>query len=239
MNFLRSFLDNNSVFGQLMTRCGIIIAANILFVLCSIPMVTAGAAWAALYTVMLKTLYRDPELNPFRTFLEGLRENWKQGTAVWLIGLALAVLLYLEHFWVSQAEGVIGLLRYPLLGLGLILAVLVCYLFPTMATFRATLPQLLKNCVYFAVKRPVTLVLVLLAHMVPLGLTWLDRANLPLYAFLWCTFGFAAVAMFSSSLLLKLYRPYLQRMEPEEETPSAPEAPSEAQVLEEMEKLGM
>ena len=88
--------------------------------------------------------------------------------------MALGVLLYLERFWVSQAEGVIGMLRYPLLGLGLILAVLVCYLFPTMATFRATLPQLLKNCVYFAVKRPVTLVLVLLAHMVPLGLTWLE-----------------------------------------------------------------
>ena len=33
MNLLRGFLDNDSAFGQLMTRCWIIIACNVLFVL--------------------------------------------------------------------------------------------------------------------------------------------------------------------------------------------------------------
>lgn len=237
MNFLRSFLDNNSVFGKLMTRCGILIAANLLFVLCSIPVVTAGAAWSALYYVMLETLYREPELNPFRTFWEGLKENWRQATVCWLGALALGAFLYLEQFWCSQFDGVIGMFRYPLLGLLLILAVLVCYGFPTLAAFHVTLPQLLKNCIYFAVKRPFTLILVLATNVVPLAVTWLDRNNLPLYAFLWCMFGFAAVAMFNASLLLKLYKPYLQT--PEEEEALETVQPSEQQVLEDMKKLGM
>ena len=238
MNFLRSFLDNNSVFGRLMTRCGILIAANLLFVLCCIPVVTAGAGWAALYYVMLKTLYREPELNPFRTFLDGFRQNWRQGTAVFLIGAALAGVLYLEHFWVSQAEGAVAMLRYPLLALAFATAVLFCYLFPTLATFRGTLPQMVKNCIYFAVKRPLNLVLILLAHAVPVAVTYLDQVNQPLYVFIWCMCGFSAIAMFTSSLLLPLYRPYLQKEEGEEEAPTA-EPPSEQQVLEEMEKLGM
>lgn len=232
MNFLRGFLDNNSAFGKLMTRCGILIAANLLFVLCCIPVVTVGAGWAALYYVMFKVLYRDPELNPFRTFWAGLKENWRQATLLWLAGLALGAFLYLEQFWCSQAGGVVGLFRYGVLALLLVLVILACYTFPTLSVFRCTLPQLLKNCVYFAVRRPVTLVLVLCAHVLPVALTLLDRNNLPLYGFLWCMFGFSAVAMFSASLLLKLYRPYL---EPQEED----EPDLDRQALEDMKKLDL
>lgn len=238
MNFLRSFLDNNSVFGQLMTRCGIIIAGNILFVLCSIPVVTAGAAWSALLYVMLKTLYRDRELNPFRTFWQGLKENWKQGTLCWLAVLALEGFLYLEQFWCSQFEGIMGSFRYLILGLMALVGVLAAYAFPTMAAFRVMFSQLFRDCVYFAVKSPVTLVLVLASLVVPFGITWLDQANLPLYGFLWCGFGFGAVAMFQASLLLKLYRPYLQQEE-DQEPDQGEKVPSEKQVLEDMKKLGM
>ena len=37
MNLIRSFLDNDSVFGKLMTRCGILIGANLMFILFCIP----------------------------------------------------------------------------------------------------------------------------------------------------------------------------------------------------------
>ena len=238
MNFLRSFLDNNSVFGQLMTRCGIIIAGNILFVLCSIPVVTAGAAWSALLYVMLKTLHRDRELNPFRTFWQGLKENWKQATLCWLATLILGVYLYLEQFWCSQFEGIMGGFRYLILGLMLMAGVLAAYAFPTLASFRVTFPQLFKNCVYFAVKNPVTLLLMLASFVVPFGITWLDQANLPLYGFIWCTVGFGAVAMFQASLLLKLYQPYLQTEE-DQEPAGEDHTPNERQVLEDMKKLGM
>ena len=79
MNFLRSIFDNDSVFGQLMTRCGTIIAANLLFLLFSIPVVTTGAAWTALHYTMMKML-REKEINPFKTFWNGFRTNWKQST---------------------------------------------------------------------------------------------------------------------------------------------------------------
>ncbi|MCC8181594.1 MAG: hypothetical protein LIO45_01220, partial [Clostridiales bacterium] len=74
MRFLRGLLDNDSVFGQLMTRCGILIAANLLFVLSLLPVVTAGAGYAALYFTLL-TCLREQTCNPFTTSYNKLKVN--------------------------------------------------------------------------------------------------------------------------------------------------------------------
>ena len=96
MNFLRSIFDNDSVFGQLMTRCGTIIAANLLFLLFSIPVVTTGAAWTALHYTMMKML-REKEINPFKTFWNGFRTNWKQSTYAFSSASFLLGILALDH----------------------------------------------------------------------------------------------------------------------------------------------
>ena len=44
-NLVQGFLDNDSFFGRFMTKLGIIIAANIMFVLLSIPFFTIGTLW--------------------------------------------------------------------------------------------------------------------------------------------------------------------------------------------------
>lgn len=240
MKWIQSILDNNSVFGQLMTRCGILIAANILFILFSIPIVTVGASFAALYYTMLKVLRGEDELNPFSTFWQGFRENFKQGTIAWLILLAFGIVLCLEVFWCSQFTGPVALFRYGLYALLFIEIVIASYLFPTMATFQATLPQLIQDSIYFAIRRPVTLLLVLFANVVPLALTYVDYGHLPIYAFLWCIVGFAAVAMFNSSLLIKQFTLYLSPLaEDTEEKAADRQEKSEAEILEEMKKLGM
>ena len=43
-----SFLSNESPFGRLMSRIGIIIVANLLFILCSLPVITMGASLCAM-----------------------------------------------------------------------------------------------------------------------------------------------------------------------------------------------
>ena len=49
---MSSFLSNDSAFGRLMTRCGVVIGANLMFVIFSLPVITIGASYAALeYTL--------------------------------------------------------------------------------------------------------------------------------------------------------------------------------------------
>lgn len=259
MNNLVSFLDNNSTFGRLMTRLGIIIVCNILFVLLSIPVVTIGAGYAAMYYTLMRTLRGDGVINPFKEFWKGLKSNFKQATIVWLAFLVLGGFLAVEWYWCGQFGGFFSTFRYALVVIGAAAALITIYMFPTMAAFEASIPQLIKNSIYFVFKKPLNLVIILFFNIFPMVLTYSDLKSLPLYAFIWVTIGFGLVGMLTSSLLLEEFKPFLPMVDicgdiivnPEdeaywadgsEETPthsgSAPQK-SEEEILEEMLKLGM
>ena len=254
---INAFLSNDSSFGKLMTKIGIIIGANLMFVLFSLPVVTMGAAWAALCHVMLKTLRGDGVLNPFRQFWGGFRGNFKQASIVWLTAMALVVIGYFDVQICLGADGWVADVRYAIYALGVLLVIVLIYLFPTMAAFENTLPSLIRSSVYFAMRKPGKLLVLLFFHMFPMILTYSDAQDLPLYAFLWSFFGFGAIAMLSARLLLPEFKPYLpmvdssgdfildengQPMKPGEEsgqTNQETHEKSENEILEEMKKLGM
>ena len=77
-----------------------------------------------------------------------------------------------------------------------------------------------------------------------MALTYLDLQRLPLYAFLWTFFGFAAVSLITVNLLLAQYMPYLDKKgETEVDDPDNPSEDlyrqTEQEILDEMQKLGM
>ena len=204
-----SLISNESLFGRIMTRIGMVIAANIMFILFSMPVVTAGASLAALYHTMFKMLRSKDAINPFKQFWKGFTSNFKQATIVWLTALVLIVLGYIDIRICRQAGGFIGGLRYGVYALGLVLFILLIYLFPTMAAFSDTLPNLMRNSIYWALRKPFKLLVNLFFHFFPMFLTYSDRRYLPLYAFLWAMFGFAAIALLTARLLLPEFEPYL------------------------------
>ena len=85
--------NNESPFGRAMNLCGIVIIANILFVLVSMPVVTAGPAFVAMYHVMLRFLRSDGDINPFKEFWIGLKNNFRQAIIVWLLFLVIVSLV--------------------------------------------------------------------------------------------------------------------------------------------------
>ena len=254
---INAFLSNESSFGKLMTKLGIIIAANLMFVLFSMPVVTIGAAWAALDHVMLKTLRGSGVLNPFKQFWLGFKANFKQATLAWLIVLAVAVLGWIDVRFLLHMGGPMVSFRYAVYAVGGILLIGVLYLFPTMAAFANRLPVLFRSGYYFAFKKPFKLIVILFFHAVPLVLTYLDAQMMPLYAFLWTFFGFGAIEMLTAKLLLPQFTPLLPLVDeegdfilgedgkplmPGEEDKiedAGPAEKSEAEILEEMKKLGM
>lgn len=231
MNFLHSFLDNESKFGQLMTRVGILILSNLTFLLFTIPVITIGPAWTALHYTMMKTL-RERELNPFTTFWKGFRDNFKEGLLAETVLAAAIGILLLELYWCSQWEGILAQFRFGLLAVLAIVTAAGIYLFPVMAAFYGSLGQHLKSCLYFIVNRLPKMLGILLIHGVPMALTYLDSQRTPLYAFVWFFIGFAGVAMLTDSMLLPQFEPFL--------TPGNPEhlqERSQAEILKEMERL--
>lgn len=210
-------LSEESLLGRITSMIWILFGANVMFVLFSIPVVTAGPAWAAMYHVCLKTLRQDNSLNPFSEFWRGFRTNFRQAIGAWIGFLVIISVLILDIMFVSRTQSIMRYMRWPVYILtGFILLVLF-HLFPVMAAFADNLKGLVRNSLFFASRNPVRAILILALNAGPILWTYMDVVRMPFYAFIWAFFGFAAIAMIVSKLLLKDFEQYLPKIDTEDE----------------------
>ena len=84
-----------------LARClnciGNLMILNILTLICCIPLVTAGAAMTALYTMTMR-MARNEEGSIVREYFQAFRENFKQATILWLIFGSLMVFLAFDIY---------------------------------------------------------------------------------------------------------------------------------------------
>ena len=88
MNF--NLFDNPIMHG--IGRIADFIILNLLWLVCSIPIITIGASTTALYTVMLKVV-KNEEGYIARGFLKAFKENFKQSTLLMVVFVSLVILL--------------------------------------------------------------------------------------------------------------------------------------------------
>ena len=84
MNFL---FGRGQKFYHFATKLAELMWLNFLVFLCSIPVLTIGAATSAMHHVLIQ-IYRDEEQKITRTFFSAFKKNFGQATLVWLIYLA-------------------------------------------------------------------------------------------------------------------------------------------------------
>lgn len=215
MEFIRNFLGNESTFGRIMYRVGVIVIGNLLFVFCSIPVVTVGASLAGLHYLCLKAR-RDKYRGNVRiisSFFKGFRENFKQATIAWIIMLLLAVVLLLEISWCEQFKAPVAYFKYGLIGMLVMDAIAFMYYFPCLAAFKGSMKEQLSNAAFFAFSRPHYLIVVAVLHVVPLAATYVYLHFLPLSSFLWALCGFGLIAYLCNLLHLRQFTPFLTALD--------------------------
>ena len=196
MNF---FNENNLIFVAL-NKIGDIILANLLFILCSIPLVTIGPSLTALYHCMLRTV-KGNNNGTVKTFFRAFRQSFRQSLIVWLGLVVVGLLLFLDTRFLLQTGSVV---------------ILALYIFPVIAAFTNTLRNLLKNAFLFAFMHfPSTLTIAVIS-ILPMYMTYHDLKLLPLYACCWFFFGFGLTAYINSFFFYRMFRPYLETSENEE-----------------------
>ena len=80
---------------RFLTKIADLMVLNILFCVTSIPLITIGASWTALYSVTLK-MVRDEEGSVSRSYFRSFRQNFRQATLLWLGVLVVLALLALD-----------------------------------------------------------------------------------------------------------------------------------------------
>ena len=84
-----------------------VFVVSLLWIVCSLPVITIGASTTAMYYVTLK-LASGQEGYTVRSFFKSFRENFRQGTMIWIGSAAVGAVLYLDVMWCPTSGTSLG-----------------------------------------------------------------------------------------------------------------------------------
>lgn len=127
---------------------------NVLWFICCLPIFTVGASTTALYYVTLK-IVKNEEGNITKTFFRAFKENFKQGTIIWLILLGGGIVLALDgyifyHMRFENAFWTIGAAVFVVLLAAY--AIILMYIFPLQAKFENTVKMMFVNSIMIGMR---------------------------------------------------------------------------------------
>lgn len=187
-----------------------LILLNILWVLFSLPVVTAGASAAALYSVMLKIVANE-EGYIVRGFWEAFKSNFKQSTVIWLSLLVAGAALGADFVIVSGFTGAPARVGMALLGAAVFLYLTeLIFVFPLIARFENTTLEMMKNAVVIPLARLKFMVPVILLTAASLILTFLNQVTIMAGAVIWSVIGGALLAFANSFLIREMFKPFVE-----------------------------
>ncbi|MDR1470459.1 MAG: DUF624 domain-containing protein [Spirochaetaceae bacterium] len=124
------------------------VSLNLLWLLCSLPLITIGASTTAFYYAMTKVI-RGERGHLFAEFWRSFRLNLVKATLIWIAFAAIVFLLLVNRNISADIGGYVGLF---FLCLYTVIAVLflgvLTYGFPVLSRFHMTIPQVIKLSVY-------------------------------------------------------------------------------------------
>lgn len=190
---------------------------NLLFIICSLPIVTIGASTTAMYYVTLK-MAKDEEGYITKSFFKSFVQNFKQATIIWLIYLVLSAVLVIDlrianggslaGFFDSNAVSNVVIVSVSLMGV--LLLITATYVFPILAKFDNTVKNTIKNAFFISIRHlPYTFVMIVLAA-VPYVLMWFSPA-----AYLLIFIMFALLAYINSGFFNKIFVNYMPKEDDE------------------------
>ena len=204
----------DSKFMIVCTRLVELTKINLLWLLCCVPVVTAGAATAAMLWCVYQ--FRAEEPCGSRVFFRAFRDHFGRATVLWLIILFFAVMLGMDYYIVAYLDfpgrmAVIGLIFF----LGFSLILVTGMLFPLMVQFPGTVKEMVINAVLLIVANLPKMLLMTAMNMLPVLLALVLPQVFFLAGFVWLICGFALMAWYDITVIEKIFAPFRTAEKPE------------------------
>lgn len=179
-----------------------LVILNLLALICSIPIVTIGASWTAMYFVTIR-IVRKEEGYVIRDFVRSFKENFKQATIIWLLVIVIAAIFAGDIAIYSMMPEqipqfvMIGVVVLAFLAVGTIV-----YVFPILSRFHNTTKNTIKNAFLLSIVNiPFTIILIILM-IVPYILAIFVIELAPIILLM----GLSLPAFFSSMIFVRIFR---------------------------------
>lgn len=124
---------------------------NVLCVLCSLPVITAGAAFTARYYVSMK-MVRGEEPQVVKSFFKSFKENFLQSTIIWIFGAVILGVIAWDWYSIlfGQSQNMFFAGKVILFVITIIATSTLYTIFPFIARFKVSTKEALKGSVIFA-----------------------------------------------------------------------------------------
>ncbi len=204
---MRFLLDSDSWFMQLISRFSSLVILNLLFLCSCIPIFTIGAAVTALYDVVFR-MDTEREGKLVSVYFRSFKENFRQGTPIWLLFLLLIGASCANAVIFSNLGGIAGQTLSVLSVVILVNGILVLgYVFPLLSQFDNSTRNTLKNSLLLSAGNLPRTLAVAVINCFPWALLAVNLYAFIQLSFLWLALYFAAAAYFNSRVLMKVFQP--------------------------------
>ena len=187
-----------------LNKIAVIMILNILFLIFSIPFFTIGASFSAAYYMGFK-MVKNEETYIVRGFWKAFKDNFKQGTVIWLL-LAVVLGILTVDFRIILYSGIefAQWIRIAMIAVTFVILLGVMFLFPLQARFINPVKNTIKNAFLMALSHLPTAFLLIVIYAVPVIVLYFIPQSLPILILL----AFGAVIYLKSFLLLRVFKRY-------------------------------
>lgn len=205
---LRKIFDLDNPLMRGLAKITDIVVLNLLFLLCCLPVITAGASAAALYAMTLK-MVRNEEPPIVRGFFRAFRENLKQGIFFGLVFTLVVGAILINLFLLGdRTEGMAQAVKAVCIAMGILVTALSLYVFPIIARFQMDVKEIFRNAVLISVTQlPRTGIMLLMYVLAAILAFWSDITMFVALS-IFVVFGFALLAFLQSFLLRSIFSKY-------------------------------
>ena len=185
-----------------------LVILNLIFIFSCVPIITIGASTSALSYVTLKMVRgEDPYI--WRNFWKSFRQNFKQGTLVWIFSILIFIFLGMDFYIInSQNTSLFAVVRILLWIVCAVALSVFLYVFPVISHFVCTTKQALKNALLLTFGHlPYTLMMLALAGL----LLFLCSSSSKLFAMIVVLSGicgFSVVSFVYSIMFDRIFQKY-------------------------------
>jgi len=196
-------MDN--AFFRFMGKVTDLVWLNILTLICCIPVFTMGAAFSAMYHVLIKIAIKEEGVVT-RPFFREFKANFKNATIVWVPSLIILIIMFSNTYLIYQ--GVLN--PYPKLmivvgiSIGIISAAVLMFLnyyFALISRYDNDVKQSIKNALLMMIAYFPRSLCMLVIMAFPVALMTISNY----FLFFWFLYGFSFPGFFNSMLLGSLF----------------------------------
>ena len=184
---------------------------GVLWIVCSLPIITIGASSTAAYYAMVKSV-RKSEDKPTKDFFKSFKLNFRQASIIWTIALLVIVLLVIDYRSLSLTEHPTFLFAAITVAVIFMYCTLL-YVFPVLSHFENTIKGTVKNSFFMSILALPKTVLMAILTAIPVAIMYfVERFEVMVWLIpLTMLFWFSLPAYFCA----KLYDKTFKRFEPE------------------------